>query len=51
MAKEAQKDFNAMLRNSKDMPKIQVITDPKSIEKYGGAWVLVRNRIGTLRTC
>ena len=36
MAKEAQKDFNAMLRNSKDMPKIQVITDPKSIEKYGG---------------
>ena len=25
-----------MLRDSKDMPKIQVITDRKSIEKYGG---------------
>ena len=36
MAHEAQKDFNAMLHDSKDMPKIQVITDQKSIEKYGG---------------
>lgn len=36
MAKEDTKDFNAMLRDSKDMPKIQTITDPKSIEKYGG---------------
>lgn len=36
MAHEAQKDFNAMLRDNKDMPKIQVITDQKSIEKYGG---------------
>lgn len=25
-----------MLRDSKDMPKIQLITDSKSIEKYGG---------------
>lgn len=25
-----------MLRDSKDMPKIQIITDRKSIEKYGG---------------
>ena len=31
------KDFNAMLNNSKDMPKIQIITDEKSIEKYGGS--------------
>lgn len=30
------KDFNAMLHNNKDMPKIQIITDEKSIEKYGG---------------
>lgn len=37
MAGEAQKDFNAMLRDSKDMPKFQTITDPKSIEKYGGS--------------
>ena len=36
MANENTKDFNAMLRDSKDMPKIQIITDQKSIEKYGG---------------
>ena len=30
------KDFNAMLHDAKDMPKIQIITDQKSIEKYGG---------------
>ena len=29
-------DFNAMLRNSKDMPKFQTITDPASIARYGG---------------
>ena len=34
---ENKKDFNAMLRNSKDMPKIIEITDEKSIEKYGGS--------------
>ncbi len=37
MANENKKDFNAMLHNSKDMPKIQIITDQKSIEKYGGS--------------
>jgi len=36
MANEDKKDFNAMLNDSKDMPKIQVITDTQSIEKYGG---------------
>lgn len=36
MANEEKKDFNAMLHDSKDMPKIQIITDEKSIEKYGG---------------
>ena len=36
MANEEKKDFNAMLRDSKDMPKIQVIIDRKSSEKYGG---------------
>lgn len=36
MSNENKKDFNAMLHNSKDMPKIQTITDLKSIEKYGG---------------
>ncbi|WP_100065933.1 MGMT family protein [Miniphocaeibacter massiliensis] len=37
MAKEDKKDFNKMLNDSKDMPKITVITDEKSIEKYGGS--------------
>ena len=36
MANEDKKDFNAMLHDSKYMPKFQTITDPKSIEKYGG---------------
>lgn len=36
MANENRKDFNAMLHDSKDMPKFQTITDSKSIEKYGG---------------
>ena len=36
MANESTKDFNAMLHDSKDMPKIQILTDQKSIEKYGG---------------
>ena len=36
MANEDKKDFNAMLNDNKDMPKIQIITDEKSIEKYGG---------------
>lgn len=36
MANEDKKDFNAMLHDSKDMPKFQIITDKKSIEKYGG---------------
>ncbi len=36
MANEDQKDFNAMLQDCKDMPKTQIITDQKSIEKYGG---------------
>ena len=36
MANEDKKDFNEMLRDNKDMPKLQIITDAKSIEKYGG---------------
>lgn len=36
MAYENEKDFNAMLHDSKDMPKTQIITDEKSIAKYGG---------------
>ena len=36
MANEDKKNFNAMLAESKDMPKIQVITDKDAAEKYGG---------------
>lgn len=36
MSRENEKDFNAMMNNSKDMPKMQVVTDQKTIEKYGG---------------
>ena len=36
MANEDKKDFNAMLRNAKDMPKIQIVTDEATIKKYGG---------------
>ncbi len=41
MANEANKDFNAMLHNSKDMPRIVTITDKKSIDKYGGSRMLL----------
>lgn len=37
MANESKKDFNAMLHDSKDMPKIRLISDARSIEKYGGS--------------
>ncbi|MGN0976174.1 MAG: MGMT family protein [Gemmiger sp.] len=37
MADENRKDFNAMLAQAKDMPRIQILTDETSIRKYGGA--------------
>lgn len=36
MGNENKKDFNFMMNNNKDMPKIQVIKDEKTIKKYGG---------------
>ena len=36
MANENKKDFNAMMKNNKDMPKIQIVEDEKNIKKYGG---------------
>lgn len=36
MASEDKKDFNAMMRNSKDMPKFEIVSDEKTIKKYGG---------------
>lgn len=41
MANEANKDFNAMLHNNKDMPKLVAIADKKSIDKYGGSTMLL----------
>ncbi|GCF94055.1 hypothetical protein NRIC_19460 [Enterococcus florum] len=34
---ESKKDFNAMLNDSRDMPKTQILTDEATIQKYGGA--------------
>lgn len=31
-----EKDFNKMLKDNKDMPKIQIVKDIKTIERYGG---------------
>lgn len=36
MINESKKDFNAMLKDSKDMPKYVKITNDASIKKYGG---------------
>lgn len=56
MANEDQKDFNAMLHDAKSMPKIQIITDEKSIAKYGGnrmyfAPPIAYNRVMRLIPC
>ncbi len=36
MANEEKKDFNAMLHRDAGMPKIQIVTDARTIQKYGG---------------
>lgn len=36
MSDENKKDFNHMLHNDKDMPKIQIVKDERIIQKYGG---------------
>lgn len=36
MANEEKKDFNAMLRQGRGMPRVQIVTDAASIRKYGG---------------
>ncbi len=36
MANESKKDFNAMLRDAKDMPKMQIVKDEATVKKYGG---------------
>ena len=49
MANESKKDFNAMLHDSKDMPKIQTVIDPKTIEKYGEC--ILRRRLTMIKSC
>lgn len=36
MANENNKNFNLMMNNNKDMPKIQIVKDEKTVKKYGG---------------
>lgn len=36
MANEIKKNFNEMLNNNKNMPKIEIIKDQKTIKKYKG---------------
>lgn len=36
MPHEETKDFNAMLNQDRGLPKMQTVTDPQTIEKYGG---------------
>lgn len=41
MANENKKNFNEMMNNNKNMPKIQIVKDEKTIKKYGGTKMLV----------
>ncbi len=41
MAKTKEKDFNAMLHDSKDMPKVKELTSPEVIKRYGGSKMLL----------
>ena len=53
MANEDKKDFNAMLHDSKDMPKMKIITDTESIKKYGGSrmYFCIHSNITTTDYC
>ena len=41
MSKEDKKDFNAMINNNNDMPKIVKIDDPEGIKKWGGETMII----------
>ena len=41
MANEDKKDFNKMMNNNKDMPKIVRIDDPEGIKKWGGEYMVI----------
>ncbi len=37
----AKKTWNEKLQNSKDMPRVETLDDPKAIERFGGAKMLI----------
>lgn len=41
MTKEDGKDFDAMLHDGRGMPRIQTVTDPRTVERYGGCRMLL----------
>lgn len=41
MARESEKDFNAMLAEDKGMPRIQLVTDEATRARYGGERMLL----------
>lgn len=41
MTKEDGKDFDAMLHDGRGMPRIQTVTDPRTIERYCGSRMLL----------
>ncbi len=45
MADENKKDFNAMLNDSKDMPKFQTITDEKVLRNMVGTECILLRRL------
>lgn len=49
MANEDKKDFNAMLNDSKDMPKIQIITDKKVSKNMAEAECILRRQSTTTK--
>jgi len=49
MANEKQKDFNAMLHDAKDMPKIQTITDPKRLPNMEAIRCILHRRWPMIR--
>lgn len=40
MAREEKKDFNAMLREDRGMPRVQRVEDERTIARYGGSRML-----------
>lgn len=41
MANEGRKDFNKMLNDNKDMPKVVIVSDEATIRRYGGNKMLL----------